>query len=163
MKKTFVLVSFVTIVFYSYSFTAEKRNADEPVPYPEGYRNWKHVKSGYRGPESEGFQLFGGLHHIYANELAMQGYAKGVFPEGSILVFDVFSTKEANGTIDEDSRSLIDVMVKDSVKYANTNGWGFERFKGDSKTDRLLNATLRAMCVNCHLKEKNFVKSEYRK
>jgi len=149
-------------MFFSFNAEVVKQQSDETVPYPEGYRSWKHVKSGYIGPQSKGFKLFGGLHHIYANELGMQGYTKGVFPEGSVFVFDVFSTKGANGSFDEDFRTVIDVMVKDSVKYANTNGWGFERFKGNSKTDRVLNAMFRTTCVNCHLKEKDFVKSEYR-
>ncbi len=163
MKKSLILISIIAIVIYSSGFKVEKNNLDETVPFPEGYRAWKHIKSGYVGPESIGFTLFGGFHHIYANELAIQGYAKGIFPEGSVLVFDVISAKESKGIIEESSRSVVDVMVKDSVKYAATYGWGFERFKGDSHTERLLDATFRSACVSCHKEHKNFVISEYRK
>jgi len=100
---------------------------------------------------------------VYANELAIQGYTKGIFPEGSVLVFDVISAKESKGVIEESSRSVVDVMVKDSSKYAATDGWGFERFKGDSNTERILDANFRSACVNCHKKNKDFVFSEYRK
>jgi hypothetical protein len=79
-----------------------------------------------------------------------------------VLVFDVISAKESKGVI-EGPRSVVDVMVKDSVKYAATHVWGFERFRGDSKTDRLLDASLRSTCVSCHQKNNDFVISEYRK
>jgi hypothetical protein len=163
MKKAFVLLPLIAILFYSFSFKAQEKNLDEPVPFPEGYRTWKHIKSGYIGPENIGFALFGGFHHIYANELGIEGYTKGIFPEGSILVFDVISATESKGAIEESSRSVVDVMVKDSVKYASTHGWGFERFKGDSKIERLLDAKFRSTCVSCHVKTKDLVFSEYRK
>lgn len=163
MKKSLVLLSLVAVVCYSFSFKVEKKKLEETVPFPEGYRAWKHIKSGYIGPENVGFTLFGGFHHIYANELAIQGYTKGIFPEGSVLVFDVISAKESQGIIEEGSRSVVDVMVKDSVKYAATHGWGFERFKGDSNTERLLDASFRSTCVSCHKKKQDFVFSEYRK
>jgi Cytochrome P460 len=163
MKKMLVFLSLVAVIFYSFGFKAEKKKLEEIVPFPEGYRAWKHIKSGYIGPESIGFTLFGGFHHIYANELAIQGYTKGVFPEGAVLVFDVISAKASQGVIEETSRSVIDVMVKDSLKYAATLGWGFERFKGDNNTERLLDANFRSTCVSCHKKNKDFVFSEYRK
>jgi hypothetical protein len=122
MKKSLILLSLIVILFYSFSFTVEKKKLVETVPFPEGYRAWRHIKSGYIGPESKGFKLFGGFHHVYANELAIQGYTTGIFPEGSVLVFDVISAKESEGIIDEGPRSTVDVMVKDSVKYAATHG-----------------------------------------
>lgn len=163
MKISIVIVSIMATLFYSFSFQVEKTQPDMTVPFPEGYRDWKHIKSGYIGPGSIGFKLFGGFHHIYANELAIQGYTKGVFPEGSVLVFDVMSTKESEGVIEETSRFVVDVMMKDSIKFAATHGWGFERFKGDSNTERLLDANFRSSCVSWHQKTPDFVISEYRK
>jgi hypothetical protein len=57
-----------------------KTESPEKVPYPEGYRRWTHVRSGLTGPESPDYQLTGGLHHIYANDKAMEGYEAGRFP-----------------------------------------------------------------------------------
>ena len=163
MKKSFVLLFLIAVTFCSFIFKIEKKKLEENVPFPEGYRTWKHIKSGYIGPESIGFTLFGGFHHIYANELAIQGYTTGVFPEGAVLVFDVISAKESKGIIEESQRFAVDVMVKDSIRYATSHGWGFERFKGDSKTERLLDANFRSTCVSCHYQNKDFVFSEYRK
>jgi hypothetical protein len=79
MKRSLILLSLIAILFYSFSFNVEKKKLEGTVPFPEGYRAWKHIKSGYIGQESKGFALFGGFHHIYANELAIQGYTTGIF------------------------------------------------------------------------------------
>src|SRR5687768_674150 len=57
------------------------------VPYPEGYREWVHVKSALIGP-GPAHAAFGGLHHVYANAAALAGYRAGRFPDGAVLVLD---------------------------------------------------------------------------
>lgn len=44
------------------------QSTPELVPYPEGYREWMHVKSALITPQSRSFKRFGDLHHIYANK-----------------------------------------------------------------------------------------------
>jgi hypothetical protein len=69
--------------------------SDDAVPYPEGYRQWVHISSAYVGPQSAGYEKNGGLHHIYANKEAMEGYRTGRFPDGSTIGKEqdfVFST-----------------------------------------------------------------------
>jgi len=63
--------------------------AGTSVAYPEGYRAWKHVKSMLIQEGHPLYGPFGGLHHIYANDLALKGYASGKFPDGSVIVFDL--------------------------------------------------------------------------
>lgn len=145
------------------SFSFNKNRQDTEVPYPEGYRMWTHVKTGLIGPANPNFKFSGGFHHIYANAKAMQGYTTGYFPNGAILVFDVLDTKEQNGNTQESSRNHVDVMVKDSLKYAATGGWGYEEFKGDSHTERLLLPPAKTQCFNCHSRKEGFIFSEFRK
>lgn len=135
---------------------------DSPVPYPEGFRKWTHIKTGLIGPNSAAFKTAGGFHHIYANDKAMQGYASGNFPQGSVFVFDVIDGIEANGNTVEGNRNHVDVMVKDSLRYPTTGGWGYEEFKGSSKTERLLTETVRTACFNCHTKQGDYIFSELR-
>src|SRR2546423_1614501 len=71
---------------------------DNSLAYPAGYRKWAHVKSALVGPASPAYKKYGGLHHIYANELALEGYRTGNFPAGSVIVFDLLETKESQGT-----------------------------------------------------------------
>lgn len=44
-------------------------------------------------------------------------------------------------------------MSKDSSKYKTTGGWGFEGFKGNSKTERLV-ADDGTSCFSCHTSQK---------
>lgn len=117
------------------------------------------------GPQSPFFARVGGLHHIYANEKAMEGYRTGRFPEGSVLVFDVFETQEAAGATLEGPRRFIDVMQKDSKRFAATGGWGYEEFKGDSQTERALTPKTAQECHACHAAAKDYdsVFSRFRK
>ncbi len=164
------LLCCLCIIYISASTTKEsvanrESKEDVEVPYPEGYRMWTHVKTGLIGPTNPNFKTTGGYHHIYANAKAMEGYMTGKFPEGSVLVFDVLDTKEQFGNIAENGRKHIDVMVKDSLKYSSTGGWGYEEFSGDSHTQRVLTPVTKAQCFSCHLTKKSndFVFSSFRK
>lgn len=145
------------------SFTFMPATQEPEVAYPDGYRMWTHIKTGLIGPTNPNFRFAGGYHHIYANALAMQGYNTGYFPKGSIIVFDVLDTKEENGNTMEAARNHVDVMVRDSVKYASTGGWGYEEFKGDSHTERLLTPAAKTQCYNCHTQKADHIFSEFRK
>ena len=92
------------------------------IAYPEGFRKWTHITTMVVGASSPFFQTSGGIHHVYANERAMQGYAAGKFPDGSVLVFDLHDAKEKDGVTSEGPRQRIDVMVKDSAHFAATGG-----------------------------------------
>jgi hypothetical protein len=135
------------------------------IAYPADYRKWVHVKTTIVGPQSPFFQAGGGIHHIYANSRAMEGYESGKFPDGSVLVFDLLDTKESDGLIVEGARQRIDVMVKDSQRFSSSGGWGYERFLGDSTTERPLTEEHRGLCFSCHQQRKahDFVFSVYRK
>ena len=136
------------------------------VPYPTGYRNWTHVKSSLIGPKHPSFERDGGFHHIYANEKALEGYRAGKFPDGAVLVDDGLVLKETeNGAVVEGARRRIAVMLKDSQRYAETGGWGYEVFKGDSQTERTGTAEVVAKCFACHgqQKEHDSVFSQFRK
>ena len=134
------------------------------VAYPQDYRRWVHVKSALIGPQNPSYARYGGLHHIYANEPATAGYRTGQFADGSVIVFDLLETRESSGTTVEGPRRFIDVMIKDSRQYAETGGWGFEEFKGDSPTQRVLTAQAQTACYSCHkaVKGHDFVFSAFR-
>jgi len=136
-----------------------------PVPYPEGYRSWTHVKTMVINPGHPLYEAFGGIHHIYANAKAMQGYTKGgKFPDGSVIVFDLLEAKSADNTVQEGPRKVVGVMRKDAKKWKATGGWGFEGFKGDSKTERAVGKNAATACYQCHTqqKDRDFVFSAWR-
>ena len=135
-----------------------------PVPYPQGYRQWTHVKTMVINPGHALYDAFGGIHHLYANPKAEAGYRSGKFPDGAVIVFDLLEAKSADNSVQEGPRKVVGVMHKDAKKYKGTGGWGFEGFKGDSKTERAVGANAASACFQCHTaqKDKDFVFSSFR-
>ena len=158
MRKSLVLATLVV--------TAPLHAADPaPVPYPAGYRQWTHVKSMTINPGHALYGTFGGIHHLYANSRAEQGYKSGRFADGSVIVFDLLEANTAENTVQEGARKVLGVMHKDSRKYKDTGGWGFEGFKGDSTTERAVGRNAATACFECHTAQKgsDFVFSSFRK
>lgn len=164
MKKilTIVLLGYVVTFFVSF---IKKDTLNSEVPYPEEYRSWSHVKTALIDSQSRIFNRFGGFHHIYANDKAMRGLKTGSYEDGAVIVFDVLEAIRKGGNIVEGKRRMIDVMVKDSKKYGETGGWGFEEFEEDSKTERVVKEAAKEKCFNCHSSrtKNDFVFSDYRK
>ena len=137
---------------------------DDRVSYPADYRQWAHVKSTLVSPQNPGFATNGGLHHFYANPKGMEGYRTGTFPDGAVLIDDLVEMKDAatHGVSDEGARRRLAVMVKDSRKFGDTGGWGFEIFKGDTQAGSL-DVKGRDACFACHQEAKSAVFSQVRK
>lgn len=130
--------------------------ADSPsVPYPAGYRDWKHVKSMVIQPGHGLYDAFGGIHHLYANKKALEGYKSGKWPDGAVIVFDLLDARAAENTVTEGSRKVVGVMHRDAKKFAATGGWGYEGFKGDSNSDRAVGANAATACHQCHIAQKD--------
>lgn len=125
------------------------------VNYPAGFRSWRHVKSMVLHPGHALYDAFGGLHHIYANPKAVAGYQTGKFPDGAVIVFDLVEAPTAGNATTEGPRKVVGVMVKNSARYPETGGWGFEGFKGDSQTERAVGANAKTACFACHLGQKD--------
>ncbi len=160
MRKLLVIAAIVAVA------SPPLRAADAaPVPYPQGWRQWTHVKSMTINPGHALYDAFGGIHHLYANKKAEQGYQSGKFADGSVIVFDLLEAKSADNTVQEGARKVLGVMHKDSRKYKDTGGWGFEGFKGDSKSERAVGNKAASACFQCHTaqKDKGFVFSTFRK
>jgi hypothetical protein len=131
------------------------------VSYPNEYRQWVHVKSTLVGPQHASFATNGGIHHFYANAKGMEGYRSGKFPDGSVLIDDLLEVKDSAGVTSEGARRRLAVMVKDSQRYRETGGWGFEIFKGDDH-GATLNAEAKTACFACHQKGRDSVFSAFR-
>jgi hypothetical protein len=133
------------------------------VPYPEAYREWAHVKSALISPAHRNFETMGGFQHVYANDQALAGYRTRTFPEGSVVVVDWRRMRDTSGQFVEGARRQLDVMVKDSARFGATGGWGFQRFVGDSRTERAATPSP-TECFACHnrLKKDDLVLGSYR-
>ncbi|ACF02340.1 putative cytochrome P460 [Rhodopseudomonas palustris TIE-1] len=115
------------------------------VTLPEGYRTWPLV-----APAEEGEPL-DELRAVLGNPIAQEAYAKGQlpFPDGTVLVKLAWK-RTPSGEFESASvpgaATTVQVMVKDSRKFAGTGGWGFGRFVQGRPTDEAEHQT----CFACH-------------
>lgn len=143
--------------------TGAEDRKPEPVKYPDGYRDWTHVKSMVIQQGHPLFETFGGIHHVYANDIAIKALILGIpAPDGAVLVFDLLEANSSGNAIVEGARKVVGVMHKDMKQYAATGGWGFEGFKGDSQ-ERVVTDP-KTTCFGCHAAQlgSDFVHSRYR-
>lgn len=137
---------------------------DAEVPYPDGYRHWFHVKSMVIEEGHPLYAAFGGIHHIYANDAALQGYRSDAFPDGAVLVFDLLEAEHADHAVTEGERKVVGVMHKNAARYPNTGGWGFEGFAGGDPNTRVVGSEAESACFACHapLADSDYVFSQLR-
>ena len=115
------------------------------VTIPEGYRRWPVI-----APALEADPL-NELRVVLGNSVAMKAYGDGTlpFPDGTILVKLAWqrapSTEFAPASV-PGAATTVQIMVKDSARYAATGGWGFGRFVGGKPVDALQHQT----CFACH-------------
>ena len=128
--------------------------ADPQVPYPQGYRDWHHVKSMVIEEGHPLFASFGGIHHLYANVKALKGYRGKRFPDESVIIFDLLEAVRDGGAVTEGTRKVVGVMHKDSKKFKATGGWGFEGFGGGDPAKRVVGSNAASACFACHAPQK---------
>ena len=128
-------------------------DADGKMKLPTGYRGWVFVgapltpeglNDGKFNCNADGTSCtrsnFPEYHHVYIERQNVDAYLKtGSFPEGTVIVKEL--TRVLKPTFPDSSRTEpsgrgyfngeyngIDVTVKDSKRFAQTNGWGFFTF-----------------------------------
>jgi Cytochrome P460 len=149
------------------------------VTLPAGYRDWPLISIASVGaPVSD-------MRAKLANDVAMKAYRAGTlpFPDGTIiarLAWKQTTSEENNRAIGpvaekqlgpEGAQKLlsqsfiagppinVQIMLKDSKKYASTGGWGFAQFT-DGKPD---GEAVHKTCFVCHApaKDRDFVFTRY--
>jgi hypothetical protein len=111
------------------------------LPDPQTFRRWVFVGAPLTpNGLNNGKANFPEYHHVYIEGKNVEAYLKtGEFPEGTIIVKEL--TRVLKPTFPDGSRTEpsgrgyfngeyngIDVTVKDSKRFAKTNGWGFFTF-----------------------------------
>ncbi len=142
----------IPMLFFLLSLLYKLGEAEKEY-YPEGYRNWYHVKSMVIEPGHPLYKAFGGIHHVYANKKALEGLKKGKFEDGAVLVFDLLEAVEKENTIQEGKRKVLAYMRKNS-KMKETGGWEFKAF-AEGKRNKQVVKNPKAECFSCHTKAKS--------
>ncbi|MBU1377643.1 MAG: cytochrome P460 family protein [Alphaproteobacteria bacterium] len=125
---------------------------EAPIALPEGFRGWTPVSSAQVGSGNPAAPKYEGLHTIYGNAAAIEGYKTGKWADGAVIILDQWTAEktgpDASG---QGQRKFIDVMVRDSRRYAATGGWGYTEFTWPSR-DRVVAIEDNAAkaCSGCH-------------
>jgi len=134
------------------------------VKIPPGYRDWRLISVAHEAGNLNDFRA------ILGNDVAIKAFREGKlpFPDGTIIVrlaWSYASSAENNKVFGREQSFVagppinIQLMVKDSGKYASTGGWGFAQFNDGKPADEALHKT----CFPCHepAKARDFVFTRY--
>jgi hypothetical protein len=121
------------------------------IKIPAGYRDWQLISVAREDGN------FNQLRAQLGNDIAIKAYREGKlpFPDGSIVValhWDDVASEEDNKVFGRAQAFVagpprnIQIMVKDSSKYAATGGWGFADFTNGTPADEAMHQT----CFPCH-------------
>jgi len=137
------------------------------IKIPPGYRDWRLISVAHEGGD------LNDIRAILGNNTAIRAYREERLPftDGTIIARIAWSyvPSEENNKVFGRSQSFVpgpapdwylQLMVKDSKKYAATGGWGFAQFnKGGKPADE---AKLKT-CFPCHepVKARDFVFTRY--
>ena len=96
------------------------------VRIPKGYRNWEMVAVAHEAGLDE-------LRGVLGNDVALKAYREGALPfsDGTVLAklaWKHVPVPGVPGAFVTGAATTVQIMVKDSKKYASTGGWGFGRF-----------------------------------
>ncbi|HEY6924759.1 MAG TPA: cytochrome P460 family protein [Steroidobacteraceae bacterium] len=159
-------LALIGLTICSFCYTADsKEAAPEPahnsiaapvfgIAIPPRYREWQMISVAHE----EG--SLNDIRAILGNDVALKAYRQGLlpFPEGSVIVRLAYSyvPSEENNKVFGRAQSFVagpptdwylQVMVKDSKKYASTHGWGYAQFDKDGKP---ADAAKHNTCAPCH-------------
>jgi hypothetical protein len=134
------------------------------VKVPPDYRDWKLISVAHEAGDLNDFRA------VLGNDTAIKAYLDATlpFPDGSIILRIAWAytpSAENNKVFGRDQSFVagapinIQLMVKDSTKYASTGGWGYGQFKDGKSAD----ATVLKTCFPCHepAKARDFVYTRY--
>ena len=139
-----ICVSLAVAILVSISSIAMAASAPA---LPKKYSSWQ---SSIRKIVTDKSSLFYGIHYIYADKKAMQGYQAGNrFQEGSMIVVDYFNIKNSGDTAIDGTKNMTVLMRKDK-RAKDSGGWLFAGYNADGKPSGLDPVKI---CFDCHKKD----------
>ena len=158
------LAGVVALTVPEYAHASQDADPIFITQIPPGYRDWRLLSVAHEEGKLNSFAA------VLGNDVAIKAYREGKlpFPDGSIIVALHWNRVPS----DEDNKVFgrvqafvagspvnMQVMVKDSKKYAATGGWGFGDFKDGKPSDEAVHQA----CFSCHepAKDHDFVFTRY--
>ncbi|KFF02837.1 heme-binding domain-containing protein [Chryseobacterium luteum] len=133
-------------------FNQKVKNSPNGLAYVPGFRNWKAISTTDRFDN-------GTMRIIYGNDVAVKAIENeniNPWPDGAVLAKAAWKENvNADGNISIGNFVQVELMVKDSRKYAKTKGWGWGRWKGTDLKPYGDSPDFDKECIECHKPMKN--------
>ena len=117
------------------------------ITYFPDYKNWKVVSTTDRFDNHT-------LRVIFGNDTAMRAIAEhhiNPWPNGTVFAKTAWAQQvESDGSTKTGAFLQVEFMIKDSVKYASTKGWGYARWRGMDLKPYGKDPDFANECVGCH-------------
>lgn len=159
-----LLVAGVAAAEGSASIGAAIFNPQGELVLPEGFREWVFIGAPLTPHGlNNGKAGFPEFHHVYVNPDAFAVYQRtGDFPDGTVIVKELVLLQK--GDFKDGSKNApsgrgyfagefqgMDVMVKDSKRFKDTNDWGFFNFGHIAPPYlKAAEAAPAESCASCH-------------
>lgn len=130
--------------------------APNGIAFLPDYKNWKTISSTERFDNHT-------IREILGNDVAVKAIAENhinPWPDGTAFAKVAWHQQiDNNGDIRTGAFYQVEFMIRDSMKYASTLGWGFARWRGTDLKPYGKDAAFANECVNCHspLRSTNYV------
>ncbi|HEY9139232.1 MAG TPA: cytochrome P460 family protein [Terriglobus sp.] len=122
------------------------------IEIPRDYKNWKPISSTDRWDN-------GTLRQILGNDVALKAIAEGhvnPWPDGTKFAKVAWKVApDGAGGLKAGDFFQVEFMLKDSVAYKDTDGWGWARWRGADLKPYGKDAHLANECIGCHLPAKD--------
>jgi len=133
--------------------TAKKSAGDMPksingISYFDSYKSWKVIASTNRLDN-------GTMRLVYGNDITVKAIKENTinpWPDGAIIVKVVWNLQpqDKEGNVIPGNFNNVQMMIKDSKRFSDTEGWGFARFNGLELKPYGSTVAFAVSCINCH-------------
>ena len=119
----------------------------------QDYRDWQVIAPSFREDKKH-------IRVILGNQPAVRAMRDKVrpLPDGAVLAKVAWTVRQHHSfpvATEPDTFVQVEFMVKDSVAYKATGGWGFARFIGNDLKPYGKDASFVQECIGCHLPVKS--------
>jgi len=118
------------------------------VPFDPEYKTWKAISSTDRFDNHT-------MREILGNDVAVKAIAEGhinPWPDGAAFAKVAWwqAQPDSQGVVKPGAFIQVELMVKDSKRYASSEGWGWGRWRGTDFKPYGKDAGFQNECMSCH-------------
>jgi hypothetical protein len=118
------------------------------VGFMPDYKNWKVISNTDRFDNHT-------MREILGNDVAFKAIAEGhinPWPDGTVFAKVTWAqaAPDGQGLVKTGKFVQTELMIKDSQKYASTDGWGWGRWRGTELKPYGKDAAFQNECTGCH-------------